>query len=177
MSRAHLRLVKDCSKPCTETCNCGVNPDCAGPIEQEMQQHFSMQLDLCNQLEAIADALPQKIDRQKLLIIARSILPTVKTAHRFEEDRIFPHIKLEAKEKQALNLSLERLQYEHWEDESFAEELSDGLIRFVTDCDEPSANTLGYMLRGFFEGLRRHIAFEVEYILPLLRHQELAIRK
>ncbi|MEP1263194.1 MAG: hemerythrin domain-containing protein [Rhizobiaceae bacterium] len=135
-----------------------------------------MQLNLCNQLEEIADALPQTIDRQKLLVIARSILPTVKTAHRFEEDRIFPHIKLEARQIKALNLSLERLQYEHWEDESYAEELSDGLIRFVTDDEEPSAITLGYMLRGFFEGMRRHIAFEVEHILPLLRQQEQAIR-
>ncbi len=169
MAKSHLKQMKDCSKPCTGSCNCGVNPVCVGPIEQEMQRYFSVQLDLCHQLEDIADALPQKIDRQKLLIVARSILPTVKTAHRFEEDRIFPHIKMQAKEKEALHISLERLQYEHWEDESFAEELCDGLIRFVTGCDEPSANTLAYMLRGFFEGLRRHIAFEVEHILPLLR--------
>ncbi|NKB50936.1 MAG: hemerythrin domain-containing protein [Rhizobiaceae bacterium] len=172
MAKSHLKQMKDCSEPCTESCNCGVNHACVGPIEQEMQRHFSVQLDLCNQLEEIADALPQKVDRQKLLIIARSILPTVKTAHRFEEDRIFPHIKSEARERTALNISLERLQYEHWEDESFAEELCDGLIRFVTDSDEPSANTLGYMLRGFFEGLRRHIAFEVEHIIPLLRLHE-----
>ena len=27
---------------------------------------------------------------------------------------------------------------------------------------------LSYMLRGFFEGLRRHIAFEKEHLVPLL---------
>ena len=73
--------------------------------------------------------------------------------------------------------ALERLQYEHWKDESFAEEVSDGLIKFVSDSDHPSADTLAYMLRGFFEGLRRHIAFEVEHILlPLLRQHELSRR-
>ena len=72
--------------------------------------------------------------------------------------------------------ALERLQYEHWKDESFAEEVSDGLIKFVSDSDHPSADTLAYMLRGFFEGLRRHIAFEAEHILPLLRQHELSRR-
>ena len=174
MARSYLRLVMECSKPCTETCNCGTSLDCAGPIVREMQEHLFVQSQLCDQLEEIADALPETTDHQRLLVIARSILPTVKTAHRFEEDRIFPHIQMEARDKDSLNLSLERLQYEHWEDESFAEELTDGLIRFVTECDEPSAITLGYMLRGFFEGLRRHIAFEAEHILPLLRRQQFA---
>ena len=172
MSRVHLRLVEDCAKPCSASCNCSIKPDCAGPIEREMKQHFSLQLELCDQLEAIADALPQTIDRQKLLIIARSIFPTLKMAHYFEEKRIFPHILVEAESQSNLNRSLERLKYEHWEDESFAEEVTDGLIKFVSDSTRPSADTLAYMLRGFFEGLRRHIAFESEYILPLLRQHE-----
>ena len=112
MARVHLRLAEDCAKPCSETCNCGIRPDCAGPIEQEMQQHFSVQLDLCNQLEAIANALPQKIDSQKLLVIARSIFPTVKMAHYFEENRIFPHIQVEAASKNNLNLSLKRFVFD-----------------------------------------------------------------
>ena len=173
MSQVHLRLVEDCGKPCSETCNCGVKPDCAGPIEQEMKHHFSELYDLCNQLEEIADALPENVDGQKLLTIARRIFPTIKTAHYFEEKRIFPHIRVEAEAESDLFHSLERLQYEHWEDESFAEEVSDGLIRFVSDTDQPSPDTLAYMLRGFFEGLRRHIAFESEHILPLLRRHEL----
>ena len=81
-------------------------------------------------------------------------------------------VLVEAESQSNLNRSLERLKYEHWEDESFAEEVSDGLIRFVSDPDHPSPDTLAYMLRGFFEGLRRHIAFESEHILPLLRRQE-----
>jgi hemerythrin-like domain-containing protein len=174
MARNYLTLVENCSKQCSEDCNCSIMPDCVGPIETEMQQHFSKQLDLCRQLEEIADELPQKNDRQRILVVARSIFPTVKKAHRFEENRIFPHIEIKAEKQDSLKFSLERLQYEHWEDESFAEELSDGLIRFVADCEEPSTNTLAYMLRGFFEGLRRHIAFEAEHIMPLLRRKETA---
>ena len=33
------------------------------------------------------------------------------------------------------------------------------------DCN---FEALSYMLRGFFEGLRRHIAFEVEHLMPIL---------
>ena len=123
MAKVHLQEVEDCSVPCSASCNCGINPDCAGPIEQEMKQHFQVLHDLCNQLEEIADALPENVDGQKMLTIARRIFPTVKTAHYFEEMRIFPHIRVEAEAESDLSHSLERLQYEHWEDESFAEEV------------------------------------------------------
>jgi hemerythrin-like domain-containing protein len=176
MAHVDLSLIQDCDKPCSSICNCRNMPECAGPIEKAMQLHLSTQLELCQQLEAIADDLPKTIDHQNLLIVARKILPTIKEAHRFEERRIFPHIQVEAEDKEALTQSLERLKFEHWEDESFAEELSHGLINFVSECEEPSSITLAYMLRGFFEGVRRHIAFEVEHILPLLRRQEAPAR-
>lgn len=169
MAPVRLSPVEDCSKPCSETCNCKIMPDCAEPIEKVMQQHLAVQLHLCSQLEEIADELPENIDHQRLLVVARSILPTVKKAHEFEETRVFPHIQAEAIGCEGISTSLERLKFEHWEDESFAEELCDGLIKFVTKEADPSPDTLGYMLRGFFEGLRRHIAFEMEHILPLLR--------
>ena len=172
MAKVHLQEVEDCSVPCSASCNCGINPDCAGPIEQEMKQHFQVLHDLCNQLEEIADALPENVDGQKLLTIARHIFPTIKTAHYFEEMRIFPHIRVEAEGESDLIHSLERLQYEHWEDESFAEELCDAMIKFVMDDQDQAAETLSYMLRGFFEGIRRHIAFESEHILPLLQRQQ-----
>lgn len=35
--------------------------------------------------------------------------------------------------------------------------------------DRPyNAEAIGFMLRGFFEGLRRHIAFEREHVLPMI---------
>jgi len=63
---------------------------------------------------------------------------------------------------------LERLRYEHWEDESFAEEICDELKLLVNNPNKAVIDKLSYMLRGFFEGMRRHIAFEVEYLLPEL---------
>ena len=163
--------TNDCDKVCSALCNCSVKPECVTPIEREMQRHLQLQSKLCNQLGQIADELPYRVDRQKLLLVARSIMPTVKRAHRFEENRIFPQIEARAGTLDGLKQSLERLQFEHWEDESFAEDLTDGLIKFVARPETTNTDTLSYMLRGFFEGLRRHIAFEVDHIMPLLRQR------
>jgi len=164
--------VEDCVKVCTVDCNCTTMPQCVSPIERKMQQHLKRQSQLCNQLEQIADELPYRVDHQRLLMVARSIMPTVKRAHSFEENRVFPQIEAQAGSTEALKHSLERLQFEHWEDESFAEELTDRLVKFVAHPETANTDTLSYMLRGFFDGLRRHIAFELEHILPLLRQRE-----
>jgi hypothetical protein len=37
-----------------------------------------------------------------------------------------------------------------------------------------TADAAGYMLRGFFEGVRRHVAFEREMLAPLMK---LALRR
>jgi len=136
-----------------------------------MRNNLATQLLLCEQLEAIADSLPGEIDTQKCLLAARTLYPAIKRAHDFEEGEVFPLLSAEIDSRDSgalspLASSLERLRYEHWEDESYAEELTDALSGKITDA--ANAETVGYMLRGFFEGLRRHIAFENEFILPLL---------
>ncbi|MEO0636338.1 MAG: hemerythrin domain-containing protein [Pseudomonadota bacterium] len=135
---------------------------------QELTVHLETQLKLCTALEKIADDLPDKVCRQSCLHAARSIYPIIKSAHQFEEERLFPALQsaLEARPASAGN-PIQRLMEEHWEDESFGQEIADVMREFVAGRD---ANTdkLGYMLRGFFDGLRRHIAFERELLGPLL---------
>jgi hemerythrin-like domain-containing protein len=106
--------------------------------------------------------------------VARSLIPTVKTAHQFEEKQVFPLLHHPDVHTSSLRQSLERLQFEHWEDESFAEEVSEGLMMMITETDRHNHDTLSYMLRGFFEGLRRHIAFEIDHILPMLDHASIS---
>ena len=130
--------------------------------------HHDEQLALCQRLEEIADELPEVGDTQLCLSLAKNILPMIRDAHTYEEKTLFPLLISFDANNDKLASSLERLRYEHWEDESFADEVADGLIRFVTDRASSNAETLAYMLRGFFEGLRRHIAFEREHIVPLL---------
>ncbi len=137
---------------------------------QRLKSHHDSQLKLCDELEEIADSLPDQIDVVRCLRAAKTLDPAVKYAHRFEELELFPLLANNQRAPLELQQSLQRLRYEHLEDESFAEELADKLLDTVEGRIAPAVSTeqaelLGYMLRGFFEGLRRHIAFEQEHIL------------
>jgi len=137
-------------------------------IVAKLGVHHRAQIDLCYKLEEIADTLTSGFDPQKCLSVCRAIFPTVKRAHAFEEEVLFPLLQQLASPDTELESSLERLRYEHWEDESFAEELTESLREYAATGSSTGAEKLGYMLRGFFEGLRRHIAFETEHLLPML---------
>lgn len=123
-------------------------------------------LGMCDCLERLADELPAISNKQECLLICRDIFPMIKSAHEFEENTLFPLLNKHEKRNDTLEKNLERLRYEHWEDESFAEEISEVFRAYLNKQDPKEAEKLAYMLRGFFEGIRRHIAFEKEYILP-----------
>ena len=118
---------------------------------------YREQLDLCDRLEEIADSLPAQFDRQQCMEAAATLGPMIRNQHRREEQILFPWIALQNGADQPLANTLARLTSEHFEDECFAEELADTLQRL--GAGEPvNTEALGYMLRGFFEGMRRHIA-------------------
>ena len=134
----------------------------------EVTAHHLSQLKLCDRLEKLADSLPNGYDKQECLSICWALYPTIKAAHEFEEQRLFPCLLAGRHQNEKVFKSIERLRFEHWEDESYAEELSAALRQLVYDPAGANIDKLSYMLRGFFDGMRRHIAFEVEYIIPLL---------
>lgn len=123
------------------------------------------QLALCNELEEVADSLPSNVDRQKCLYAAKMLGPLVQNIHEYEETVLFPWI--ESQRGPQLRETIERLKFEHCEDECFAEELTDALLKLGTG-DLVNMEAVGYMLRGFFEGVRRHIAFERDCLLTQL---------
>ncbi|SIQ15626.1 Hemerythrin HHE cation binding domain-containing protein [Rhizobium sp. RU20A] len=122
-------------------------------------------LAVCDQLEAIADSLPSDVNRQRCLYAAKAIAQVVRAAHRFEETTIFPAIASHFPDVPHLESTLRRLQFEHCEDEGFADELSDALHRLAAADPRVHPETIGYMLRGFFTTVRRHIAFEREHLI------------
>ncbi|WP_245408845.1 hemerythrin domain-containing protein [Rhizobium wuzhouense] len=122
------------------------------------------QLALCQELEDIADSLPASVNRQKCIYAAKALGPLIKGIHHYEETVLFPHLQARPEANDHLSTTLERLKFEHCEDECFAEELTDALLRLGSGA-AVNMEAVGYMLRGFFEGLRRHIAFEREHLL------------
>lgn len=122
-------------------------------------------LALCDQLEEIADSLPDQINRQKCLYAARALGPLIRTTDKFEEDVLFPQIKSKMPDDATTPKTLSRLRFDHCEDECFAEELSEALHSLGEGRTDINMEATGYMLRGFFEALRRHIAYENEVVL------------
>ena len=137
-------------------------------VSKNLFSHHKRQLELCERLEQLADSLPANINSQECLSLSWQIYPVVREAHRFEEETLFP-LLLEFDSKDIkLADSLERLKFEHWEDESFAEDISLSLRQVISEPGKANIEKIAYMLRGFFEGMRRHIAFEAEHLMPIL---------
>ncbi len=128
-------------------------------VPPELMRTFERQKKLCDDLEAVADSLPRSTDRQFCLHLARQIGPLLRDAHAVEENVLFPTI-LERSEH-GLEL-VERLRLEHIEDECFGEEIQHELMQLGRGQPVLAPEATGYMLRGFFEGLRRHMRHELE---------------
>jgi hemerythrin-like domain-containing protein len=130
-----------------------------------LKKAHDTQLTLCEALEEIADSLPANINRQKCMYAAKSLIPLVNGVHRYEEEAVFPLLEQAATGNRDLTETIVRLKFEHVEDECFAEELTDTLTRLGSGDGTVNAEAAGYMLRGFFESIRRHIAFEQQFVL------------
>jgi len=139
----------------------------ATEIRLKLDRHFKSQLGLCALLEDIADSLPHNVSRNNCMLAAQNIQPIVQAAHTFEEQYLFPRLLKDGHTQEELEPVLARLHAEHCEDESYGDEIVDALEELTSD-QLANIDKLSYMLRGFFEGLRRHIAFEQEHLLPLL---------
>ena len=125
------------------------------------------QLALCDELEEIADSLPANVNRQKCIYAAKALGPMIRTVHHYEETVLFPRIR-QCRDNADEDDTLSRLRYEHLEDEGYAEELTEALFKLGSN-DPVNVEAVGYMLRGFFEGMRRHIAFERSHLLKDFR--------
>lgn len=126
------------------------------------------QLSLCDELERIADSLPDGSIRQTCIHYSRALGPAIARWHRFEEDVIFPMLAARASDDPGLAATLEQLKLDHYEDECFAEEVQEALLEFGSGELTIPVDAIGYMLRGFFATRRRHMALEREVLRPLM---------
>ncbi len=133
----------------------------------EMQRIHEDKLTLCAALETIADTLPDAVCRLECLRIASILVPMLRDAHNYEGDVIFPAFA-SATGRSDTDPTLHRLRVEHVEDESFADEVTEVLLAVGHGKPIENPEAFGFMLRGLFETLRRHIAFEREHVLPVI---------
>ncbi|MEZ5812529.1 MAG: hemerythrin domain-containing protein [Rhizobiaceae bacterium] len=124
-------------------------------------------LGLCNILEEIADSLPDRLNRRRCRLAASIVEPLLASVHEFEETTIFPMARRELWRLGASNNCINRLEAEHFEDQGYAGELA-GALNNALESGAHNPEMLGYMLRGFFESVRRHTAFERDYVSLLI---------
>lgn len=129
-----------------------------------IERIHAQKLALCARLEAIADDLPAHVDRLECLGIASSLVPLLRECHVFEEETVFRSFA--KSERNAATVA--RLKAEHVQDDCTAQELTEVLLAIGHGRGIENPEALGYMLRGFFDAMRRHIAFERDHLLPAL---------
>ncbi|MGV0910467.1 hemerythrin domain-containing protein [Martelella sp. FOR1707] len=117
---------------------------------------------LCDALEAVADSLPGNIDRHSCQCLSETLMPLLKLAQQREERQVFPPLR----RKGGAAAMFDRLHQEHFEDLCFAEEASEALARLARG-EEVNTEATGYLLRGLFTTLRRHIVFEKDFLESL----------
>lgn len=127
-------------------------------------------LALCDLLEQIADSIPGNVDRVICSELTQELTPFICRIHRFEEETLYPLTRTETSpgDKERREATIERLKHEHLEDRCFAEELTEALRELSMKPTPQNPDALGYMLRGFFEAMRRHVAFESEHLRPFV---------
>jgi len=124
------------------------------------------QFNLCHELELLADSLPSRVDTSAALLLADRLHPTLRRCHALEETMIFPVLKISQNDVTSI---LYRLQSEHVEDQDHAHDVCEAVKSLVAHEPTCDAEKTGYMLRGLFVSLRRHLAFDQDFVLPLYR--------
>ena len=124
------------------------------PSPPELLIVLERQAKLCEDLEAVADGLPIRVDPGHCLRVAMQILPVLQESQRAEEMRLFPGLLARSPNAMAI---VSHLRTEHAEDQGFGEEVRAELIDLSRGHSSLPPEALVYMLRGFFEGMRRHM--------------------
>jgi hemerythrin-like domain-containing protein len=164
-SRPQLRAVA----PQSEANDNGGTPlSSRNPLDVLAQEH-RFQAEVCNGLERIADGLPDEIDRRLCQQVVSCLRYDLPLHHRDEEEGLFPLLRRRAAEGDSIHEVLDHLERDHSTDEGFADELIETLERLAAGHRPPNPEMVGYMLRGFFEGYRRHIHWEETLVIPLAR--------
>ncbi|MDW5316733.1 hypothetical protein [Rhizobium sp. PL01] len=135
---------------------------------------LSDQAVLCHALESVADRLPGGVMSAECLHLRRAIPPILTAVHRLEEEIILPFMTERWRMPSGLAEILDQIRYEQIEEECYAEELCDALRAYGTGLGKPSPETLGYMLRAYFDCARRRIRFDCNVLLPMLSAASLA---
>jgi hypothetical protein len=155
------------SSPTDEQLPGGPGVDPIKIVESE-QVHLK---DLCDTLEAIADGFPGATTPSVARSAAEILRDELPRLHCHEEKILYPLLLQRVLPEDNIEEILAGFGLEHAMDEGYAEEVLALLDQLAAGMEMANAEMAGYLLRGFFESLRRHLRWEGIIILRLARQR------
>ncbi len=122
---------------------------------------------VCDQLESIADDLPNRIDVRRALSAMQFLRIKLPVYHSDERRCLFPLLKQRAPHSSGIVPIIAQLQSHQIEDEDFAHEVAEFLEDLSTEPVIRNPDASGYLLRGFFQSYRRYLGWQKLMVLPL----------
>jgi len=122
-------------------------------------QNRTTQRTICDNLEQIADQLGGPVDHDLCLSVLQRLENDLPLYH-LDEELFFSVLCSQNETDQTLAKLAELATAEHRINEMYFFELAEPLSDIGTGGERYNINTVGYMLRCCFEGLRRHLNWE-----------------
>jgi hemerythrin-like domain-containing protein len=135
-------------------------------IFENEQEEF---LKLCTALEEVADTLPGNIDHFQVYAVIPFLRNGFAELVALQEKVLFAVLRRRAAHATDVEAVLTQLEREHASDQGLAIEVAEALGGLHRGRRPENPEMLGYLLRCFFEGQRRHAAWEKLALYPLCR--------
>jgi hemerythrin-like domain-containing protein len=155
-----------------DTCVFDGVPSDVGPLGDPLAylaHDHATQRALADLLEGVADGLPDGVDRRAAALGGHSLRMLAARRWALEEQALFPLIESRAPENAPARRAIAIARREHRETAGRAIELADELDALADSGRARNPDALGFMLRAFFDGLRRHLDWTEAAILPAAR--------
>jgi len=123
---------------------------------------YSSLLGLCDDLETVADRLPSAVRPHDCKVLAARLEQLLDETHHEEERVLMPLLITDGRAE--LRQLANRLRREHEVDAVTLQEVVEALATLAGARPMTSPEATGYLLRAFFESLRRHIHTEQDII-------------
>ena len=143
---------------------------CGSPqVFEIVAEEHALQRELCDLLESIADGLPHEFDTARACVAISLLQGSVPEHTRLEEEALFPILLRRLSENHPVARTLRFLEQDHHREAALVVEVTDALNTASNSRHDVNMEALGYLLRGLFDVLRRHIDFEDQVVMPVAR--------
>jgi hypothetical protein len=124
-------------------------------------------IDACGQLEQIANSLPNHVDIDQCAKLFEQLPDLLGLCDDINQRVIFPLLLRHQSHSYFTHSTAERLVDERLMNQVYALEVSELLAQLAKAESIQNVEASGYLLRSFFETVRRSCAFDLEYIIPM----------